>query len=352
MKRKIKLFLSVAFFAFLIVSPVFNAKAYTFSKAEAVMEVSSGRILTERNADEKLPMASTTKIVTAITVIDNFDMEKIITVPKECVGVEGSSVYLKADEKYKVIDLLYGLMLRSGNDAAETLAVTLSGSIENFVFLMNKTAEKAGAKNSSFANPHGLSEDNHYTTAKDLAAITCYAMKNKTFGKIVSAKKHIAEELVSGENKIWVNKNKMLFNFNGADGVKTGYTVKAGRCLVSSAKRNGMEVVSVVLNSPQMFERSSELLEDAFSEYDLIKVFDSERFDYDIFDKSKVNSYRLSKPKSFYYPVGKSEKIRCVTDFTSFSDKSLKPNEKVGEIKIYCSKQLIFSQNIYTLNII
>ena len=148
MKRKIKLFLSVTLFAFLIVSPVFNAKAYTFSKAEAVMEVSSGRILTERNADEKLPMASTTKIVTAITVIDNFDTEKIITVPKECVGVEGSSIYLKADEKYKVIDLLYGLMLRSGNDAAETLAVTLSGSIENFVFLMNKTAEKAGAKNS------------------------------------------------------------------------------------------------------------------------------------------------------------------------------------------------------------
>ncbi len=350
MKRKIKIFLSVAVFVFLIVSPVFNAEAYTLSKAETVMEVYSGRILSEKNADEKLPMASTTKIITAITVLDNFDVKQVVSVPKECVGVEGSSIYLKEGEKYKVIDLLYGLMLRSGNDAAETLAVTLAGSIKNFVSLMNKTAETAGAKNSSFANPHGLSDDAHYTTAKDLASITCYAMKNETFKKIVSAKKHVAKELVSGEKRVWINKNKMLFNFEGADGVKTGYTVKAGRCLVSSAKRNGMEIVSVVLDSPQMFERSSELLENAFSDYDYIKIFDSERFDYDIFDEGKTHSYKISKPESFCYPVGKSEKIRCETSFTSFSDKKLQPNEKVGEIKIYCSKQLIFSQNIYTLN--
>ena len=350
MKRRIKIFLSVAVFLFLIVSPVFNAEAYSLSGAEAVMEVMSGRLLAERNAEEKLPMASTTKIVTAITVLDNFDSEKIITVPKECVGVEGSSIYLKANERYRVIDLLYGLMLRSGNDAAETLAVALSGSIRDFTLLMNDTARKVGANNSSFTNPHGLSDDNHYTTAKDLAMITCYAMKNETFRKIVSAKKHVAKEVVSGENKVWVNKNKMLFNFDGADGVKTGYTVKAGRCLVSSARRDGMEIVSVVLNSPQMFGRSAELLENAFSEYDLLKVIDSERFDYNIFDEQRSIAYKLSKPETFYYPVGKNEKIRCETDFTSFPDKSPEPNEKVGEIKIYCSKQLIFSQNIYTLS--
>ena len=175
-------------------------------------------------------------------------------------------------------------------------------------------------------------------------------MKNETFRKIVSAKKHVAKEVVSGENKVWVNKNKMLFNFDGADGVKTGYTVKAGRCLVSSARRDGMEIVSVVLNSPQMFGRSAELLENAFSEYDLLKVIDSERFDYNIFDEQRSIAYKLSKPETFYYPVGKNEKIRCETDFTSFPDKSPEPNEKVGEIKIYCSKQLIFSQNIYTLS--
>ncbi len=350
MKKRIKIFLCIAVFLILIVSPVFNAEAYSLSRAEAVMEVVSGRLLAERNSNEKLPMASTTKIVTAITVLDNFDPEKIITVPEECVGIEGSSIYLKANEQYKVIDLLYGLMLRSGNDAAETLAVSLSGSVQSFTALMSKTVEKTGAKSSSFANPHGLSDDNHYTTAKDLATITCYAMKNETFRRIVSAKKHVATELGSGEKKVWVNKNKMLFKFEGADGVKTGYTVKAGRCLVSSAKRNGLEVVSVVLNSPQMFERSAELLENAFSEYDLLKVFDSERFDYNIFDEPKLNAYKLSKPESFYYPVGKNEKIRCETDFTSFPDKSPEANEKVGEIKIYCSKQLIFSQNIYTLS--
>lgn len=350
MKRKIKIFTIIALLFSVLIFSGGKAEAYTISKAETVMEVSSGRILFESDADEKLPMASTTKIVTAITVIDNFDVEKEVLVPEQCVGAEGSSIYLKEGEKYKIKDLLYGLMLRSGNDAAETLAVTLCGSIENFVKLMNETAIKTGATNSHFTNPHGLPDNEHYTTARDLATISCYAMKNSLFKKIVSAKKHVATELTSGEKRVWINKNKMLFNFEGADGVKTGYTVKAGRCLVSSAIRDGMEVVCVVLNSPQMFERSSELLENAFSEYRLIKVIDPDRFDNVIFDKNKTVAYNLSKPSEFYYPVGENEKLICAADLDSFAEEELRPNEKVGEIKIYCSKQLIFSQNIYTLN--
>ena len=142
----------------------------------------------------------------------------------------------------------------------------------------------------------------------------------------------------------------MLFNFEGANGIKTGYTVKAGRCLVSSAMRNGMELVAVVLDSPQMFERSSELLENAYSEYNLVKIIDPDRFDKVIFEKNKKTVYELSKPEKFFYPVGNNEKIICDVDFDSFADKSFEINEKVGEIKIYCSKQLIFSQNIYTLS--
>lgn len=333
----------------LSVIPAFSARAYTESRAEAVMETGSGRMLYEKNSDEKLPMASTTKIVTAISVIENFDINKTVKVPPECVGTEGSSIYLKAGEEYTVKDLLYGLMLRSGNDAAETLAVALCGSVNDFVSVMNETAKKIGAKNSNFVNPHGLHNENHYTTAKDLAVITSYAMKNETFKAIVSSKKHVATEMISGEKKVWTNKNKMLFNFDGADGVKTGYTVKAGRCLVSSATRNGEEIVSIVLNSPEMFERSAELLENAFSEFRIVKIFDPERFDKVIFDKNKNKAYKLSVPNAFYYPVGKNEKITCETDFDSFGEKDLSPGEKVGEIKIYCSKQLIFSQNIYTL---
>ena len=142
----------------------------------------------------------------------------------------------------------------------------------------------------------------------------------------------------------------MLFKFEGANGIKTGYTVKAGRCLVSSAIRNGMELVAVVLDSPQMFERSSELLENAYSEFNLVKIIDPERFDNIIFDKNKKNAYKLSKPEKFIYPVGKNEKIVCDVNFDSFAEESVGINEKVGEIKIYCSKQLIFSQNIYTLS--
>ena len=175
-------------------------------------------------------------------------------------------------------------------------------------------------------------------------------MKNDIFRKIVSEKTYTATELTCGEKRIWKNKNKMLFNFEGANGIKTGYTVKAGRCLVSSAIRNGMELVAVVLDSPQMFERSSELLENAYSEFNLVKIIDPERFDKVIFDKNKKNVYELSKPETFIYPVGKNEKIVCNVNFDSFAEESVGINEKVGEIKIYCSKQLIFSQNIYTLS--
>ncbi|MDD7165090.1 MAG: D-alanyl-D-alanine carboxypeptidase [Clostridia bacterium] len=350
MMRRIKFLVIIALLFSVLIFSGEKAEAFTVSKAEAVMEVSSGRMLSENDADAKLPMASTTKIVTAITVIDNFDVEKEVVVPEQSVGTEGSSIYLRTGEKYKVKDLLYGLMLRSGNDAAETLALTLCGSISNFVKLMNETAVKTGATHSNFINPHGLPDNKHYTTARDLAVISCYAMKNPLFKEIVSAKKHVATELTTGEKKLWINKNKMLFNFDGADGVKTGYTVKAGRCLVSSAARDGMEVVCVVLNSPQMFERSAELLENAFSEFRLIKVIDPDRFDKVIFDKSKTVAYNISKPEEFYYPVGRTEKITCAADFDSFADEDVRPNEKVGEIKIYCSKQLIFSQNIYTLN--
>ena len=252
MRNKISALLVVFCLCLFLTRPV-PAHAYALSKGEVVMEVMSGRVLHEKNPDEKLPMASTTKIVTAITVIENCDINNEIIVPESCTGVEGSSVYLKAGERYKIIDLLYGLMLRSGNDAAETLAVGVGGSREGFVKLMNETAKKAGAFDSAFKNPHGLPDKGHYTTASDLAKISCYAMKNDIFRKIVSEKTYTATELTCGEKKIWKNKNKMLFNFEGANGIKTGYTVKAGRCLVSSAIRNGMELVAVVLDSPQMF---------------------------------------------------------------------------------------------------
>lgn len=322
---------------------------YTVSKGEAVIDVDSGRVLYSYNENEKLPMASTTKIITAITVIENADINKVIEVTSKTTGTEGSSVYLKVGDRFTIKDLLYGLMLRSGNDCAETLAVAVSGDIESFCELMRCTAEKCGAGNSSFKNPHGLPAAEHYTTALDLCRITAYALKNPIFSEIVSTKVYTAEELTHGEKRVWHNKNKLLFRFDGADGVKTGYTKEAGRCFVGSATKNGMRIVAAVLDSPQMFERSEELLTEAFNKYKTIKIVDSDRFDYVLLSPEKDKSYKLRIKDSFSYPVSTEDKIKVIQELPDNLSGNVKNGQIVGKIKIYCSKQLIFSQDIYTL---
>ena len=325
-----------------------NAYSYSVSKSETVMEMNSGRVLYAVNENEKLPMASTTKVLTALTVIENFDLNKVVTVPRETVGVEGSSVYLRAGDKFTVSDLLYGLMLRSGNDCAETLAVTLTGSIKEFAVLMNETARKYGAENSSFVNPHGLNDENHYTTALDLCKIACASMKNEKFKEIVSSATHTATELNEGKKILWLNKNKLLKSYKGANGVKTGYTVRAGKCLVSSAEREGMQVVAVVLNSPDMFDRSKELLDYAFDEYDLVKVVDKSKFDYEVIS-GVGKPFKLRIDENFVYPVKKGEKINAEVNLPENLALDVKSGVVIGDMKIYCEKRLIFSQKIYTL---
>lgn len=328
--------------------PSIKSNANAPSVAEIVMEKTSGRILHEINANQKLPIASTTKTVTAITVIENYDLEQTVTVPKECVGVEGSSIYLKEGEKYSVKDLLFGLMLRSGNDCAETLAITLSGSISNFTDKMNDLATKCGAKNTNFVNPHGLHDDNHYSSAYDLAKITCHALKNEKFKEIVSAKRHVATELTTNTKREWINKNKMLSSYEGATGVKTGFTKKAGRCLISSAQDGGMEIVCVVLNSPMMFERSKQLLDCSFQDYKLVKVIDKDKFNYVI--PNENGEYKCLKIDfSFYYPIKNGEVLTPKLILPEKLETTVKSNQIVGKIEIYGSKQLIFYQNIYTL---
>ena len=246
--------------AFNVPTRINNAYAETTieGKAECVVELETGRILHEKSANLTLPMASTTKILTAITVLENCkNLNEEIMIPQSAVGVEGSSVYLQCGEKYTVLDLLYGLMLRSGNDCATALALYFGGNISSFCVKMNLLAQKAGALNSHFENPHGLPAKNHYTTALDLCYITRYAMKNEVFAKIVSTKLY--------EPRNWKNKNKLLISYDGAIGVKTGYTREAGRCLVSAAKRDGRVVICTVLNCAPMYERSAELLDKAFA---------------------------------------------------------------------------------------
>ena len=234
------------------------------------MEQSTHRILWSENEHEKCYPASTTKILTAILAIENLPLEKIVTVPKAAEGVEGSSIYLRCGQKISVRDLLFGLMLRSGNDAAVALAIETSGSVEDFAMLMNKKAKSVGAVNSHFSNPHGLDDKTHYTTAYDMALIAAYAYQNDEFCKIASAKK--ATINVDGENRYIANKNKLLAIYDGANGVKTGYTKRDGRCLVGGAKREGMQVVSVVFNHSDMWNDTVRMLDFAFDNFKMTPI--------------------------------------------------------------------------------
>lgn len=319
--------------------------------SEIVMEVNSKRVLFAKNATARKYMASTTKILTAITIIENCDVNSPVTVTAQTVGVEGSSIYLEAGEILTVKDLLYGLMLRSGNDCAETLAVHCSGSIKEFARLMNETARNIGAINSSFVNPHGLHDDKHYTTAYDLALISCYAMQNDTFRKIVSTKTIDIPFTTQNRKRRLVNKNKMLNEFEGATGIKTGFTKKAGRCLVSSCKRKEMELVSVVLNCPPMFERSKQLLTDCFDEYSNEKIIEADDIIDFIAIRGSDKKCGIYIKKDLYLPLSKTEKenFYVVYDYPNVLVPPIEKDQTVGYLKIYCENNLLFSEKVYNI---
>lgn len=321
------------------------------AKGMCVIEKDSGRVLYSKNKDDKLPMASTTKVATAITVLDNCDdLEETIVVDNNSIGVEGTSIYLRKDEEIKVIDLLYGLMLRSGNDAATALAYHVGGSVEGFAKLMNEMAKKVGANNSNFVNPHGLDNANHYTTAYNLSLITAYALNNPTFAKIVSTKNYVIDATNKSDKRYLTNKNKLLSSLEGCCGVKTGFTSKAGRCLVSASERDNCTIVCVVLNCGPMFEESSALINTAFDEYEYKKIIDKDKEIYNeyIINQKEGKLYLYTK-EDFYYPIRLDEfkdlKVSYNVDLVDANS-----NEEVGKIDIFFKNDLIKSLKLYTMN--
>ena len=248
-------------------STIGEAAAYNHASAIVLSDADSGEILYAENPDLSMEIASTTKILTAITVIENADIFMNYTIPTQAVGVEGSSIYLRAGENWRILDLLYGLMLRSGNDAATALALATSGSTEEFARLMNATARRIGASNSNFANPHGLHDGNHYSTASDMARITIYALNCPIFAEISKTKTHkcVKTGPNGSEQVVFYNKNKLLYSYPDAIGVKTGYTRHSGRCLVSAAEREGRRLVCVALNVYDTYGVSRSLFEKYFS---------------------------------------------------------------------------------------
>ena len=231
-----------------------------------VLDAATGRAIYEKEADRQSLIASTTKIMTALIVCEQCNVLDRMRIPREAVGIEGSSMYLREGEILTIQELLYGLMLSSGNDAAVALAIYCGGTVEGFAELMNDKARLLGLKNTHFENPNGLDSPGHYSTARDLAVLAAYAMENPIFYKTVSAK------TVTVGSRSLRNHNKLLWQVEGADGVKTGFTKAAGRILVSSATRNGRRLICVTLNDPNDWADHGQLLEQGFSRYRLRRI--------------------------------------------------------------------------------
>ena len=357
--KKISIILIIFSLIFVLFYGYFNVKndlstvdaMSSSAKSMCVIDKDSGRILYSKNPYEKLPMASTTKVVTAITVLEYCDdLDETIVVADEAIGVEGTSIYLRKDEEIRVIDLLYGLMLRSGNDSATALACHVAGGVDEFADMMNETAEKVGATSSHFTNPHGIDDPDHYTTAYDLSLITAYALGNSTFKEIVSTRNYVIEATNKSDKRYLTNKNKLLLNLPGCCGVKTGFTSKAGRCLVSALEQDGSTAVCVVLNCGPMFEESSALLTSAFEEYNFVKLIDKDKEIYNeyIIDESEGKLY-LYAEEDFYYPLKKLEMRSVRIKYTVDLDDA-KSGDEVGKIEIFLENDLIKTLKLYTMN--
>lgn len=234
-----------------------------------LMDAQTGRVLYEKNADKQSLIASTTKIMTALVICEQTNVLDRVRIPQEAVGIEGSSMYLKAGEVLTVQELLYGLMLHSGNDAAVALAIYCGGTVEGFAELMNDKAHRLGMHNTHFVNPNGLDSPGHYSTPRDMAILAAYAMENPIFAKTVSTK------TVTVGDRSLRNHNKLLWLLEGADGVKTGFTKAAGRILVSSCTRQGRRLIAVTMNDRNDWADHQQMMESGFANYSVRQIIDA-----------------------------------------------------------------------------
>ena len=301
-------------------------KVQALSAQKAIlMDAETGRVLYEKDADSRSLIASTTKIMTALIVCEQCNVLDRMRIPKEAVGIEGSSMYLKEGEVLTLQELLYGLMLHSGNDAAVALAIYCGGTVEGFAQLMNDKAHRLGLTGTHFENPNGLDSPNHYSTARDLAVLTAYAMRNPIFAQTVSTKK------VRVGERYLTNHNKLLWRVEGADGVKTGYTKAAGRILVSSAQRDGRRLVAVTINDGNDWADHAALLENGFSRYTLRRivaegVYLGER----TVISGESESVRLMADGEFSFPLASDEIPDIVISGPEFTYAPVVAGEEAG----------------------
>ncbi len=328
-----KIFL--ALFVLLIVPIKINA--YNLGKGAILMEEDTKRILVSKNINKKMLIASTTKIMTAVIAIESGKTNKMVKVNEKILEAYGSSIYLGLGEKMKLEDMLYGLLMQSGNDVALMIADYLGGE-EAFVKKMNDKAKEIGMKNTIFNNPHGLDEKNqNYSTAYDMAILMRYANSLPLFKKIVSTKKHTVT--TDQKSYAWSNKNKLLYTYKYTTGGKTGYTDKAGRTLVTSASKDGLNLIVVTLDDGNDFANHRELYEYGFNNYKMTKVFDKDKINL-----PNENIYALD---DYFYPITNAEKDLINVDYQVKEKNKYGNNEKVGKAIIKLSGKTIHEEPLY-----
>ena len=354
--------LTLSIIAITIFSNLFSPATITFAneievmapaRAMVLLEGNTNQVLYEYNCHKSLPMASTTKIVTAIVAIENYpDLDKTVKVSDKAVGIEGTSIYLKHGEEISMRDLLYGLILASGNDCAVAIAEEVFGE-EKFVEKMNEFANNLGLTDTHFANPHGLDEDGHYTSAYDLAYITSYAMKNPLFTEIVGTKyRNIAKTNIYQERYL-KHKNKLMFLDDNCIGVKTGFTDNAGRCLVSACEKDNMQLISVVLNCQPMFEEADRLTRNALSEYQYVEWVKPYNYVSSVkIEDGDKNEIGIATINGFSNVILKNEKDRYRVEY-DLPEQVVAPvdiNKIVGKVRVFKDNEIIFEDSLYAID--
>ena len=346
MKKILKTTICMIILASMLCANAFAAPSDISAKSAILYCADTGDVLYEKNADKRMLIASVTKIMTAIVVIENCDLNEQVKLKPEWCAIEGSSMYLDYRRSYTVKELLTGLLLVSGNDAATALACHMSGDERSFSAKMNEKAKELGLKNSSFRNPHGLDDPEHYSTARDLAVLASYCMENEQFREIVSSYS------AKIKDQTYYSHNKLLVNYDGCIGLKTGYTIAAGRTLVSCAERNGMRLICVTLSAPDDWDDHKKLLDYGFENYKL-SAYSGNSFKLELPIASAAEDTAIAIPEN---------ELKLLTLNDDVVDVKLEvprilfaggvKGEKVGKLKVFVNGELAAEENlVYTENV-
>lgn len=365
MKKKFFVIIFTCFFLLIPNTSVYgkinvsNDNIEILSKHCICIERTTEQILFDKDAYTKCPMASTTKILTGIIVIENCDLNERVTISKKAANIGGSTLGILEGQIISVENLLYGLLLRSGNDAAVALAEHISGSVELFSQKMNNKAKEIGLKNSNFITPHGLDNEEHYTTAYDLAILTNYALKNEIFLKIVGTKQISIN--IGNVNRVLNNTNELLENVDGVYGVKTGFTGNAGRCLVTACKRGKIDIIIVVLGADTKNIRGSDTKKVISYIFENYKMIDTKKEIEDFFsyykNNAKIQSYKslskvkinYKKRKDYLCPIDKNSisKLKISIYCINKLEAPIRRGTVIGKMRLMCDNKILYEIDIF-----